>query len=61
VIWNREIWSASQGGPRPYGGASPHTNHIHVFFTEAHADEEPVWLLPQLDRLAVRRAGSAYA
>jgi hypothetical protein len=61
VIWNREIWSASRGGPRRYQGTSPHTNHIHVYFTEEHADEEPLWLLTQLDRLVVRTGGAAYA
>lgn len=30
VIWNQQIWSASRGGPRPYTGASPHTDHVHV-------------------------------
>lgn len=33
VIWNRQIWSAGKGGPRPYTGASPHTDHMHVAFT----------------------------
>jgi hypothetical protein len=31
VIWNRTIWSSSHGWkPRPYTGASPHTDHVHV-------------------------------
>ena len=51
VIWNRKIWSANQGGPRGYGGSSPHTNHIHVFFTDEHASEEPTWLTPLLARI----------
>jgi hypothetical protein len=33
VIWNRQIWSQKQGGPRAYAGHSPHTDHIHVEFT----------------------------
>src|SRR5262249_24654347 len=33
VIWNRQIWSTARGGPRPYTGVSPHTDHIHVAFT----------------------------
>jgi hypothetical protein len=33
VIWNRRIWSSARGGPRPYTGVSPHTDHIHVAFT----------------------------
>lgn len=37
VIWNRQIWSISQGGPRPFIGSyangapkNPHTDHIHI-------------------------------
>ena len=40
VIWNRQIWSASHGGPRPFIGnypsgaaKDPHTNHIHIEWT----------------------------
>jgi hypothetical protein len=33
VIWNRQIWSRSRGGPRPYHGVNPHTDHIHIEFT----------------------------
>ena len=33
VIWDRQIWSAQRGGPRPYTGVSPHTDHVHVAFT----------------------------
>jgi len=40
VIWNRQIWSISHGGPRPWignykGGAAknPHTDHLHVEWT----------------------------
>ena len=53
VIWNRRIWSASRGGPRPYTGASPHTNHIHVYFTVTGASQRPDWLLDHLDTIAV--------
>jgi hypothetical protein len=35
VIWNRQIWSSARGGPRPYTGVSPHTDHVHVAFTRA--------------------------
>lgn len=35
VIWNRQLWSQVRGGPRPYSGVSPHTDHIHVEFTRA--------------------------
>ena len=40
VIWNHQIWSVSQGGPRPWGGhykggaaKNPHTDHLHVEWT----------------------------
>lgn len=35
VIWNRHIWSQLHGGPRPYTGENPHTDHLHVEFTRA--------------------------
>lgn len=34
VIWNRQIWSTTRGGPRRYTGSSPHTDHIHITFTK---------------------------
>jgi len=33
VIWNRNIWSTTKGGPRRYTGQNPHTDHIHLTFT----------------------------
>lgn len=35
VIWNRRIWSVNKRsqGWRPYGGQSPHTDHLHVELT----------------------------
>lgn len=32
IIWNRQIWnnSSASSGWRPYTGASPHTDHVHV-------------------------------
>lgn len=62
VIWNRQIWSESGGGPRPYTGESPHTNHVHVFFAEQGAAVRPTWFLPYLERLAFAgavRSGAA--
>lgn len=39
VIWNRRIWTAA--GPwRPYSGASPHTDHVHLDFSWAGARGE---------------------
>ena len=39
VIWNRKIWSASSAsaGWRPYSGADPHTNHMHISLSWAGA------------------------
>ena len=33
VIWNKQIWSKTKGGPRLYTGQNPHTDHIHIEFT----------------------------
>jgi hypothetical protein len=32
VIWNHQIWGAynAQQGWRPYDGANPHTDHVHI-------------------------------
>jgi hypothetical protein len=42
VIWDGEIWSASRAGEgwRPYDGASPHTDHVHLSFSTAGAGGE---------------------
>jgi hypothetical protein len=39
VIWNRHIWSAplADAGWRPYRGASPHVDHVHISFSPAGA------------------------
>ena len=39
IIWNRRSWSGSRpdAGWRPYNGASPHTDHIHVELSWATA------------------------
>jgi len=31
VIWQRRIWTPSQGW-HPYSGPSPHTDHVHISF-----------------------------
>ncbi len=33
IIWNRRIWSTARPRWRTYGGASPHTDHIHIEYT----------------------------
>ena len=66
VIWNYEIWSIARGGPRYC--RKPHTNHVHVEFTEAGSQIRPYMLrdfavnvlnaLP-IEALQFRRAKSA--
>jgi hypothetical protein len=34
VIWNRQIWSTTRGGPRAYTGVNAHTDHLHVAWTQ---------------------------
>lgn len=43
VIWNRRIWSVrrSAEGWRPYVGASPHTDHVHISFSAAGTVTNP--------------------
>ena len=39
VIWNKRIWGsyAASSGWRAYGGASPHTDHVHISLSRAGA------------------------
>lgn len=37
IIWNRTIWSARSPGGRPYEGAAPHVDHVHVELSRAAA------------------------
>ncbi len=34
VIWYRKIWKASTGRWENYSGPSPHTDHVHVSFSD---------------------------
>ena len=49
VIWNRQIWSEDQGGPRQYMGRRDHRDHVHVAFTRAASQRQPTFLIPMLD------------
>jgi trimeric autotransporter adhesin len=42
MIYNRQIWSASNpdAGWRPYTGASPHTDHVHISLTRRGGDAQ---------------------
>lgn len=48
LIYNRRIWRAyntptDKRGWGPYGGASPHTDHVHFSFTRAGGDGLTSW------------------
>jgi hypothetical protein len=32
IIWNTQIWSVRNKAWSPYGGSSPHTDHVHFSF-----------------------------
>lgn len=55
IIWNREIWSQAHPFVRPYSGASPHTDHIHVEFTRAGSQHNVLTAI-ELD-IAIIRTG----
>jgi hypothetical protein len=47
VIWNRQIWSVTHGGPRPFigryphgGFKNPHTDHLHIEWTREGSQHE---------------------
>ena len=48
VIWNRRIWKSYQPerGWQSYGGASPHTDHVHFSFSWAGAFQTTSWWQP---------------
>lgn len=38
IIWNKQIWSSTTGGRwAPYGGQSPHQDHVHFSLSAAGA------------------------
>lgn len=45
VIWNQQIWSNSSSSAtwRPYTGASPHTDHVHVSLGWGGAWQRASW------------------
>lgn len=45
VIWDGRIWSQERAdeGWRDYGGASPHTDHVHLSFTRRGAAMETTY------------------
>lgn len=55
VIWNKQIWSSSKGGPRKYTGVNPHTDHVHLAFTRS-ASQKVLFPKTKLE-LSVLRTG----
>ena len=58
VIWDRQIWSVAEGGPREYQGGSPHRDHVHVAFTRTGSQLQPSILIPLLDGLHIDLFGT---
>jgi|HubBroStandDraft_6_1064221.scaffolds.fasta_scaffold171569_3 hypothetical protein len=44
VIWNRQIWSKTVPRIHPYDGREKHEDHVHVAFTTASCQRQPVML-----------------
>lgn len=40
VIWYRQIWTPSKGW-HPYNGPSPHTDHVHLSFSDKPGNGKP--------------------
>jgi hypothetical protein len=60
TIWDGQIWSREEGGPRAYtGSGGAHRDHVHVAFRDDHLDELPTgfsWILEQYVAKAYRRS-----
>lgn len=41
VIYNRKIWSRSNSTVHNYTGTNPHTNHVHISFTDSGTGTPP--------------------
>jgi hypothetical protein len=68
VIWNRRIRNRAfeDGAWRPYSGASPHTEHLHVSIDPTRRDDASGWQLPggeaatdEIEHEAVERSRTA--
>lgn len=57
VIWNQQIWSLRRPYVHPYGGRSPHHDHLHVAFTRAGSQVAELPLAFSF-RLAQLRSGA---
>jgi hypothetical protein len=62
VIWNRQIWSQSHGGPRKWEGhykngvvKTPHVDHLHVEWTHEGSQQEQMNFLEL--QIAILRGG----
>ncbi|MEE2788031.1 MAG: hypothetical protein VX589_11880 [Myxococcota bacterium] len=56
IIWDQSIWTAGRGvQARPYGGVSPHTDHIHMEISVAASQLDADFYrdgLPEPERMA---------
>lgn len=43
LIWNRQTWQAWTGAWKPYTGASPHTDHVHLSLSWDGAFKRTSW------------------
>jgi len=55
IVWNGEVWSRVQGGPRPYPGEHPHSDRLHVEFKRPN-NKQTMLIEIEVD-LAMMRAG----
>jgi hypothetical protein len=61
IIWDRSSWNASRTAGekfRPYGGASPHRDHLHIELSVPASAEETPWFseektAPKIEECAV--------
>lgn len=42
IIWNGQSWNPQRGTWAPYKGSNPHTDHVHVTFTEQGGTGGPI-------------------
>lgn len=60
IIYDRTIWSAKSPNGRPYTGASPHYDHVHIEITRAAADDLTLATVRSVLDSASSSSGSRY-
>lgn len=61
VIWNRRIWSQRRPTVRDYEGRHPHTNHVHITYSDEMANERPSVLMDRARQISIDLGISALA